>query len=120
MIIDTHTIRYLTIALGGNNEISRKKNNHWTITFDDEDFLVFPKEHNNNVDDIIEHLNKLFQGRTLMQINDAIIMSDISYEFRAPIISHLSLLISNIELKNMVQNLNDKFAILTDTLELKK
>lgn len=126
-IIDQETIDYIIIALGACNDNIRKKHMGWSFNIDNKSIPVFPKNDVDDMNKIDAYLQNIFEGRTLNDVYAIMIKSGIEYSFRSSIMSHLSLLISNakmsqeiVEIKNSVKDLNDKFAILMDVLELNK
>jgi len=124
MIIDTSAMNYILIALGAVNIDFCKKHPTWIIPINGENHLCFPPACN-DVEKIYDHLRNLFKEKTLIYIRGLIVASNIPPEFRTPIISHLSMRISHIlmsreimEIKKTVNDLNDKFNILIDVLQL--
>lgn len=127
MIISRETINDIIIALGSCNDNLRKKHAMWSFDTNGEQHFIFPKDIINDTDKIITYLRNLLGGKTLMNVHNMIYYSDIEYNVRSPIMAHLSQLISNakmsqeiVEIKNSIKDLNDKFAILMDVLELNK
>lgn len=125
MIINQETIDEIIISLGTRNDDLRTKRTYWKFTKIDK--FIFPKDNINDSGWTVQYLQNLFKGKSLIDVRDMIVYSNIEYSFRSPIIFHLSQLISNakmsqeiIEMKNSIKDLNDKFAILMDVLELNK
>lgn len=127
MIIDQETIDYIILTLGVYNSVDfRKQHINWLFDIDNKGYPVFP-DNIHNANEIDDYLQGIFKGKTLIEVYDIMTYSFIGYEIRSRIMSHLSLLISNakmsqeiVEIKNSIKDLNDKFSILINVLELNK
>ena len=124
-IINKETIDDIIISLGTRNDDFRSKHTYWK--FIKIDNFIFPKDNIDDTNKTVQYLQNLFEGKSLIDVRDMIVNSTIEYNFRGPILFHLSQLISNakvsqeiVEMKNSIKDLNDKFAILMDVLELNK
>ena len=128
MIIDQDTIDYIILTLGVYvGKDFRETHSNWSFFINDKKYPVFPSNYVDDADRIDTYLQDVFEGKTLNEVYNIMTYSILGHKIRSSIMSHLSLLISNakmsqeiVEIKNSVKDLNDKFAILMDVLELNK
>lgn len=122
-IIDGQAVNYIIMALGicEQNNLLEK---NWKIKLNEIEYELFP-EHILDFGDRVRYVKDIFIGKKISHVISQIMLTVIHSNNRMMIVDYLTLILLNKrmsmemnEMKKRFDDLNDKFSILIDVLQI--